>query len=217
MLITKQQNNTMKYHKSNMINQFKVVTLLLIMIVIYHPPVNAQQKLSSYDFYGEVNVEYTVEGNDKYDVWLSIRDNSHFVRLKYKDLPNAEKFFIESYNKFLEWVKIAEENNVKDVQREINKTKIGDLLGWNYGGWQIASGSVEVEASMSITDDGTPYCIFLFPKKKSSSNRYIESETKILMFGLDDDFDSFVIHLNQEYTKKLVDEFNSRVDLFDNR
>ncbi len=209
----------MKNCKFNMINQFKVVSLLLIMIIIFHVPVNAQVKLSSYDNLGEeIQVEYTVEAKDKYTVWLSIADNSHFVRLRYKDLPKAEKFFIASYDKFLEWAKIAEENNVKDIRREIDKTKIGNMLGWRYGDWWFAFGSVEVVASMRIADDGTPYCMFVFPSKTSTSNRYIDSETKILMFGLDDDnFDTFVTHMNQEYTKKLVDEYNTRVDIFDNK
>jgi len=207
----------MKNRKPNIINQFRVGTLLLIMIIINNVPVNAQPKLSSYNLRGEVDVQYVVEEKDKYSILLSIDDNSHFVRLEYGDLPKAEDFFIKSYEKFLEWVEIAKENNVTDVRREIGKTKIGNLLGWNYGGWQFAFGSVEVVASMRIADDGTPYCVFVFPKKSSSSNRYIESNTKILMFGLDDDFDSFVIHLNQEHTKKLVDEYNSRVDLFGNK
>jgi sRNA-binding regulator protein Hfq len=207
----------MKNRKPNIINQFRVGTLLLIMIIINNVPVNAQPKLSSYNLRGEVDVQYVVEEKDKYSILLSIDDNSHFVRLEYGDLPKAEDFFIKSYEKFLEWVEIAKENNVTDVRREIGKTKIGNLLGWNYGGWQFAFGSVEVVASMRIADDGTPYCVFVFPKKSSSSNRYIESNTKILMFGLDDDFDSFVIHLNQEHTKKLVDEYNSRTDLFGNK
>jgi hypothetical protein len=203
---------------------FKLKKLIILgfVVLLFHMGKNeliAQTNLSSYEIYGkQVNVAYEVEKKDKYDMWIDIVDESHTIRIPLKDLPKAKTFFINSFDKVKEWAVIAKENDVKDVRREIDKAKIGNLLGFKYGSWQFALGSVEIQSSMRITEDGTPYCMFIIPKKKSSGNRYIESETQILMFGLDnDEFASFIKHFDQEYTKKLVDEYNSKSDIFDNR
>ncbi len=202
----------MIYTKLNVIKFFSLITTLLIFGSLESV---AQVKLSSYNYSNtEISALYQVEGKDKYDLWLYLDDGSNFIRFSLKDLPKANKFFSDSYTKFQEWAKIAEENEVKDIRREIAKAKIGNLLGFRYGSMHFSFGSVNVIATMRIFEDGTPYCMFVFPSQESSNNRYIKSDTIILMFGLEDDFGSFLKHFDQEYSRKVVDEYNAKGDIF---
>lgn len=196
---------------------FKIATLSAIFIILLSIQSVAQEKLSSYNYNNtEISAFYEVEGKDKYDLWLYLDDGSNFIRFSLKDLPKARKFFLDSFTKFQGWAKIAEEYEVTDVRREITKAKIGNLLGFRYGSMQFSFGSVEVIASMRILDSGVAYCYFLFPSKVSSNNRYIKSETIILGFGVDevDDFNSFLKHFDEAYSKKVVDEYNALGDIF---
>lgn len=192
---------------------------IIVAIVVALPATTiAQTELSSYNMMGEeVAVSYVIEGDTKYDMYLDLNENgTHSLNLKLDELEQVHSFFSSTYAKFKEWSVIAVENDVKDMNREIDTASIGDNLAFIYGDWQFAFGSTDVRAMMRVTEQGQPLYGVVIPERTSSSNRYMKSDTQVLLWENEVAFNSFLKHFDEGHLVSTVDEHVAQGDLFEN-
>ena len=118
-----------------------------------------------------------------------------------------------SYEKFKGWKTTAEENDVSDLNKDIDEANLGDAISFYYGSWKFRFGGNSVRAIMNIKEGKVVYYLY-FGKVTASDNRYIESDSQLLVL-YDKDVESLNKVLSTEVIDKFIKEQASQADLFD--
>lgn len=196
----------------------KTILLTIVTILFFSSSVVAQEELMKFKESGSTDsltVSYTVEGENKYNSWISLNERgSSILEVSIDDLVKAREFLDNSYSKYLEWLNIAEENNVSELNRDIDSINFGETLAYHLSDWNFAFGESEVRSKIILTDDLNAFAVII-PSRSTSRNEYIRTDTEVLLFTNSSDFQSFLSVFDEEEVKKRVDEFNNVQSLFD--
>ena len=117
-------------------------------------------------------------------------------------------FVNRTYKKFKEWKATAEENQVKDMTKDIDEAMLGDNIAFLYGEWKFSFGKNKVRASMSINTEGKVTYYLYIPKVKASDNQFMESDSQLLIME-----DSDIESLNNVLSKEVIDAFIKKANL----
>ncbi len=174
-------------------------TLCFLIVFIYS---NAEQTVGSYVNSYFSNKEYTIEAAQKngklQSVYIGIEsDNSKstFISVDGDDLELFKTALELSRDKFLEWVKIAKENNVTEMRKELGIKFPKVTIAWYGTKWWFSFGE-RINLKFVILDDGKMIATWS-PKVTSSSNRYIDKQI-YFVFADAEDFNSLISQLNPE-------------------
>lgn len=177
---------------------------------------SAQPILNSFTnvFGEELDVQYSVEGDDKYRMWISLNERgSHSLQIDLDEVEKFYQFLSSTYSKFNEWMEIAKENQVTDLDRDIDNIRIGSSLAFSYGDWHFAFGKTQIRSNMRILE-GSGYLRLIVQSRQSTRNRYIKSDTQVLTFS-SSEFESLMQLFIVDSVKELVDAHNRNQSLFD--
>ena len=156
-------------------------------------------------------------GKTTFYIEAASRDGySHEVVLIIKS-EQLEKFksIIDSAKvTYKNWSKIAKENNVTELDKEISIDKITFACGFFTSKWHFDF-SVQLKARFKILPNGE-YVLILQNKSKlvSSSNQYIDSDGFYIVFTSSDEIDSFLNKLTLESVISHYEKKSSKEDLF---
>lgn len=183
----------------------------------------AQQKVGEYtnSYVSKTFSIEAVEKNNKIEVvYIGIPTDlgsrtysrSAYIVVKGKDLELFKTALELARDKFSEWKKVAKENNVTEIDKEmgINFPKV--TVGWLYGRkWWYSFGN-KVNLKFLTLDDGQMVAAWA-PTVTSSLNRYIDQEI-YFVFGDEEDFNSIIDQLD---TQRILNELlntKNQSDLF---
>lgn len=196
----------------------KKIILTIVVTLFFGSSALAQEDLMKFkesSSSDSLSVAYTIEGENKYNSWISLDSRESLVlEINIDELPKAKEFLENSYSKYLEWLSIAEENNVREMKRDIDSVKLGESLAYYLSGWDFAFGKSEVKTRM-ILDDGLQAFAVIVPPRSVSGNEYISTDTGVLLFTNRLDFNSFLSVFDEKRVREKVDEFNRMQSLFD--
>lgn len=196
----------------------KSFLLIIASILFFSSPLMAQEELMKFKestTSDSLSVSYTTEGEKKYRSWVSVSVYEDLIlNLKKSDLQNVRVFLENSYSKYQEWLSIAEANNVDELNRDIGSINVGESLGFIMSGWNFAFGESELKTKIILEDDKNVFAVIV-PSRSSSSNQYITSDTGVLFFTNESDFNSFLAVFDENEVRKRVDAFNDVQSLFD--
>ena len=128
--------------------------------------------------------------------------------LKEKNLEDFKNALIQIRDKFVEWEKVAKENNVTDMRKsfEISFPRLD--VGWYGSKWWFAFDQ-RFTPTFRVFDDGT-CAMVVYKKVTSSSNQYIDQEV-VFVLSSKAEFNELIDLLDVQkmraiFTKKVQNE-----------
>lgn len=181
-------------------NYFKILTVSFFFLIVVKS--NAQEKFSSYDntYVGKTyEIQIASKDKEKYSLYIDAMslDRTHEkggITIDQKQYQEFIKAIVESKTKYEEWVKTANENNVKELSKTMNlKSKAGGyfLYGnkWNFQffvnlkfDFRILESKGEIKYLLLISTG----------ELQSSSNQFMKVDGFVLVFSSTKEIDEFV-------------------------
>jgi hypothetical protein len=190
---------------------------LLLFIMLFAVCAKAQQTVDRYQntYFGkEFEIEATQENDKIQKVFIGIeaKDAMYaFISLDGKDLELFKTALELVKAKYLNWVKVAKDNNVTEIDKEFDIKFPSVTIAWSGSEWWFSFGQ-RVKMRFLILDSGKMIAVWA-PKVTSSSNRYIDEQIYFAFEGAED-FDSLISQLNyQAILDQLLNKKNNE-DLF---
>ena len=131
-----------------------------------------------------------------------------FFLVATKDIPDFYNGMCAIYDKYLEWEKVAKENNVTNMRKDFDIELPKITLAWKSSDYYFEYKHT-LKPAFAVLEDGSIYCV-MSGKGRSSTNRYIDQEYYFVVAG--DDFKHFLEVINPETIeagkaeKKEIDE-----------
>lgn len=181
--------------------------ILVLCLLTFILPIKAQQKVGEYtnSYVSKTFSIEAVEKNNKIEVvYIGIstdhKSRPAYIVVKGEDLVLFKTALELVRDKFSEWKKVAKENNITEMSKEmgINFPKV--TVAWHGTKWWFSFGN-KINFRFLILDDEEMVAHWT-SKVTSSSNRYIE-EYIYFAFANEDDFNSII---NQLDGQKILNE-----------
>ena len=195
----------------------KKILILFAVVVIATISLKAEQLVGSYEnsyFKENYSIEAAEKNGKLSNVYIQVSAKDSKKAFLSVDAKNLESFKVSLANlkqKYVEWVKVAEENNVTEMNKEMGISFPTVTIAWLGSKWWFDF-DVRPNFNFIILDNGKMVASWA-PKAKASSNRYID-ETIYFVFASIDDFDSLISQLNyQRIMDQLLSKKNQE-DLF---
>ena len=178
--------------------------ILTLTVVLAFNLSNAQKV---YEKYSLGNMSVVVEGTTKGEMYLDIDDVG--VIMTSKDRVRFLLFLNECSNKFTKWAKVAKDNNVKELVKDINTLSLDGYFRYA-SEWRF--GTANLRARISIVDGEAKWYIYI-PKIIDDLNEYIDSEAS-LFFVTPTILREFNLYLDEERINSFISSENKQEDLF---
>lgn len=156
----------------------------------------AQEKVAKYNnsFWNEnYDIEVTTKNsNELKDLYVGVHSKSNRSACISFSAKNLEKFVTalrQMKEKYVEWSKVANDNNVKEMDKEygIKFPKVD--VCWYGSKWWYAFG-INLKFTFRVTKAGE--CLTICSPKVTASNNQFIDETVYLTFANEDDFDQLI-------------------------
>lgn len=200
---------------------------LCLVMLLMCSNVFGQVKLSEYnDSYNGEKYEIKVFPNKQYVFTISIPGTPKFVTSKLGSIGgiNIEggqlEEFINSLNeaksKYIEWVKVAKDNGVNEMQKS---TSVVCWAGgyFLYGSQWCFQFDVKLDFQVKINqvNNKTNYLLLVNTGEMiSSSNRYMKADGFSIIFTNEKEIDDFISKLNRDNIESILQKLKSKEDLF---
>ena len=176
----------------------------------------AQEKVGTYScayFDKEMDVEYSAKLKEYY---IQIRGESNttlaFFTIKTSKIDDFRKALSDTKAKYIEWTKVAKDNNVKEYDKDMDIKFPSGGGAWYGSKWWFTFYATPTPRFL-ITDG--KYLCLLFSGKKftASSNEYI-NEKVYWVFSSPEEIDELLALLTEEALNKVKQEQQKTDDLF---
>ena len=192
--------------------------ILVLCLLTFILPIKAQQKVGEYtDSYVSKTFSIeAVEKNNKIEVvYIGIstdhKSRPAYIVVKGEDLELFKTALELARDKFIEWKKVAKENNITEMSKEmgINFPKV--TVAWRGTKWWFSFGN-KINFRFLILDDGEMVAHWT-SKVTSSSNRYIE-EYIYFAFTSEEDFNGIINQLDGQRILNELFKNKNKSELF---
>ncbi|MBP3773764.1 MAG: hypothetical protein ILA34_00240 [Bacteroidaceae bacterium] len=150
-----------------------------------------------------------------YELYIGVMGESSskdvYLSLKSSKIPDLIAFLQNVRSKYEEWCKVAQENNVKDLRKEMDFVSPGMTVSW-YGTKWWFSFYQEFRPSFMILDNGK-MVVSMYKKVVSSSNKYIDQKV-YFVFDRANDIDGLIKKIQPEVILEKLRAENKTGDLF---
>ena len=147
-----------------------------------------------------MTVNLLTKNNKPMYVWFEAETKRGYgeVWIKLKDLPKFRQSLIDARDKYVEWTKVADENNVKNLRKEIPVKFPKPIYWWEIGGERFYDDYSGWKMIFSATDNYR--FAFMIVEAKDMQNRFITENYRIT-FSCVKDFDSLITMLDPDKVK----------------
>ena len=191
-------------------------TLIICFLLLETLQINAQQNFAIYNntFIGKTyNIQISLKGKDEYSLYIDAMplDKLHKIggiTINQKQMEDFVLALKDARLKYEEWVKIAKENNVKELDKVMAlKSTSGSFFQfgdkWNF---QFL---VNLKFNFKILnqEDGIKYLLIVNTGElKSSSNEFIEVDGFVLVFSSTKEIDEFSSAISLEKIQEFINK-----------
>ncbi len=193
----------------------KLIFFFVLMLISFG--VKAEQEVGSYSN-SYFNQNFTIEAAEKdgalktvYVGVCSKDSKDAFICISGTDLEVFKTSLELVRDKYAEWVKIAHENNVTELNKAFDIAFPNVNIAWYGTKWWFSFGNRPVMQFM-ILDSGKMVATWV-KKATASQNEYID-ETIYLAFGSVEDFNSLIRQLDYNNILNQLLKTKSNEDLF---
>lgn len=183
--------------------------ILVLCLLTFILPIKAQQKVGEYTnsyFSKTFSIEAAEKNNKIENVYIGVQTDLDFrkayISVEGEDLELFKNALELARDKFSEWKKIAKDNNITEMCKEMGIDFPEVAVAWLYGGEYEFSFDNKINLAFLILDDGQMVDAWA-PTVTSSSNRYIDQKI-YFVFADEKDFDDII---NQLDGQRILNEF----------
>ena len=192
---------------------------LSIIVCLFCSLVAHAEKVIGHYTMSYFNKSYDIEAseieNGKFTVYIQVRAEREFTRamisIESDKLEEFKQSLVQMKEKFEEWSKVATDNNVTEMSKEMGIKFPSTTFCWLSSKW-FFSFRQKVNPKFLILDNGN-HVAFFVKKVESSSNEYID-ETFYWVFSNSEEFDELISKLDYEKIKSELEKKESASDLF---
>lgn len=194
----------------------KLFSLMLCVFCVVG--LNAEKVVATYTssyFNKTYDIEASEIKNDKFSVYIGVTaENSStkaMIEVESDKLEDFKQALLQTRDKFVEWSKVAKENNVKDMSKEMEVTFPSISVCWLGSKWFFSFGE-KLKPKFLILDNGN-FVVSFYKKVTASSNEYID-EKIYWVFSDSKEIDELISKLDVEKIKAKLQENVKAADLF---
>lgn len=194
--------------------KFTILTFLLL----FSSLINAQEIIDSYTmsyFNSSYEIEASKGKNDDFTAYIQVSAEKVKTKANYMiksdKLDEFKKALIFTRDKYTEWEKVAKENNVTDMTKDID-VKFPSIDIASLGSKWFFSFGEKLSPKFMILKNGQSVVSFV-NKNTASSNQYIE-ETTYWVFADVKEFDEVILKLDSDKIKAKLNKIDNKAELF---
>lgn len=192
----------------------RFLSLVAAFIAISTTTMSAQQNVGEYTnsyFSKTFSIEAGEENNKITSVYIGVQTDLDFrkayITVKADKLELFKTALELARDKFSEWKKIAKDNNITKMSKEMCIDFPEVAVAWYSTKWWFSFDN-KINLAFLILDDGEMVAAWA-PKVTASSNHYIDQQI-YFAFANEKDFDSIINQLNgQKILNKLLSAKNN--------
>lgn len=195
--------------------------VILLFALIVSVNLFAEEKVSDYSmsyFDGKVyDVETTDVSNGEFTYYIYCETKDRHDQIGFSLKNNQISDFVSQLRlikeKFIEWKKTAEDNNIKSFDKnfDVNFQSVGTF--WLYGSkWCFSR--VKFKPYFKVTDSGTTHVVFSAGQMKASTNEYMTTKGFYIVFSSTEEIDSFIEAINPTHAINKSQSDKTKQDLF---
>jgi hypothetical protein len=185
----------------------------LCTIAVYGEKVVGNYSLSYFNRSYDIEASKIKDG--KFTVYIEVNGESESTKamlsVENDDLEEFTQSLLQMKTKFEEWSKVAKDNNVTDMNKDMDIKFPSTTICWLGTKWYFSFGH-KLTPKFLILDDGR-YVVTIVKKVTSSSNQYID-ETIYWVFSDPKEIDDLVSQLDSEKIKAKLEAIENASDLF---
>lgn len=177
--------------------------ILVLCLLTFILPIKAQQKVGEYTnsyFSKTFSIEAAEKNNKIENVYIGVQPDLDFrkayISVEGEDLELFKNALELARDKFSEWKKIAKDNNITEMCKEMGIDFPEVAVAWLYGGeWEFSFDN-KINLAFLILDGGQMVAAWA-PIVTSSSNSYIDQKI-YFVFADEKDFDDIINQLDSQ-------------------
>lgn len=197
----------------------KKILFLMTVLTMLVPTTTYAEKVVGIYHSNYWNKDFDIEASDiengKFSIYIQVPAKSESTRamlsFEDSDVEELKGTLLQIKEKYAEWSKIARENNVTDMNKEMDFKLPSCTICWKGTKWFFSFRN-RIQPSFLILDDGK-HVISFVEKVTASSNRYID-ETIYWIFSSPKEIDEFISILNIDKIKEKLLSKEKASDLF---
>ncbi|MDH6353844.1 hypothetical protein M2132_000161 [Dysgonomonas sp. PH5-45] len=195
----------------------KIIIGLCVLFLVPCVSIYAQKKVATYEMSYFSDKKYDIEGLLDKDGMLSVyigvegKAKTTTVKFEEKELKELKNTLEQIKNKFSEWSKIAKENNVTDMTKEMDFSLPKSTICWYSSKWFFAFNQ-ELKPTFMILE-GNRHIVSIVKKVTASSNKYID-ETIYWIFSSPQEIDAFINLIDIDKLKQELGKEKKTEELF---
>lgn len=177
----------------------------------------AQQTVGSFQN-SYFNKELTIEAAQKKDKLQSVYigviakgAKNAFISVDGKELESFKISLELLRDKYIEWVKVAKDNNVTEMVKDFDIKFPSVTIAWHRTKWWFSFGN-KINMKFLILEDGNMVASWA-PTVTSSSNRYLDEQI-FFVFGDEEDFNNLISQLDSQRILNDLLNIKNNEDLF---
>lgn len=192
-------------------NQFLTIALFLLSFTsfsqyaIYNDPLyKGELEITLEDYRKGYLMCFEVYNEDMSKSVYAVKQDNH---QEFMDI------LMEIGAKYEEWTKVAKDNNVKELMKDIKHKPLWVSVYFRYGN-SVHRGFDDIQAKFMVDEEG--YVLVLTAgSTQSNSNQFIQNDFSLISFRSKEDFDTFLSLISVERAQKELAKPKA-VDLFNN-
>ena len=201
-------------------NLMSIITLCLLTITTVES--YAQENFTTYDntYFGKTyDIKLSLETEDLFIDAMALDElyNKGGIRITKKQHQDFLNAIAEAKTKYKEWLKIAQENNVRAFEKSMNiKSKVGGYF--LYGSeWKFQLSVILTFDFQILENEGelTYLLIIRTGELKSSSNEHLKVDGFLLVFSSVNEIDAFTNKISRQKINAFIAKPKEK-DLFQN-
>lgn len=188
--------------------------ILVLCLLTFILPIKAQQKVGEYtnSYFSKT---FSIEASEE-NVYIGVQTDLDFrtayISVKVDKLELFKTALELARDKFSEWKKIAKDNNITKMSKEMPIDFPDVAVAWLYGGeWEFSFDN-KINLAFLILDDGQMVAAWA-PIVTSSSNSYIDQKI-YFAFADEKDFDDIINQLDGQRILNELLKNKNKSDLF---
>lgn len=135
--------------------------------------------------------------------------------VKDKNIENFKEILTKAKEKFVEWKKVAIENKVEKLSKNVDIKSNRYSAAFTYGKWKIDF-NVKLNVRFFIVENKHLMILENASKLIASDNQYIDSKGFVFVFDDETEFDNFISKIDVQKAKEKLNKTEKKDDLFKN-
>lgn len=195
-----------------------IITFITLLVTVLTYSQDKYTTYTSLYFNKDFKIDISKEKNNTISFWIDAYSMDKLskkssIKLKQKSIPNFIGLLEKAKEKYIEWTKVAKENNVDKLNKNVEYNSEKYTSAFLYGKWKFDY-NVKLKARYLILENKYLMIIENMYPLKASDNQYIDSKGFAIVFENEKEFDDFIAKINIEKAKEKILSQGKKEDLF---